>query len=116
MSVAISHDQLKNTIQTKFKLASFRPGQEEAIQRALSGQHLLVVMPTGAGKSLVYQLLALYFKGTTIVISPLIALMQDQVMSLKGLGIPATFINSSLPTSVQQDRLRRMIAGEVRLV
>lgn len=111
-----SQDQINETLNRKFGLSSFRPGQEEAIQQLLSGHSALVVMPTGAGKSLIYQLVALYETGTTIVISPLIALMQDQVANLTSLDIPAAFINSSLSAREQQDCLRRMIAGEFHLV
>ncbi|MCB9080064.1 MAG: DEAD/DEAH box helicase, partial [Anaerolineaceae bacterium] len=74
-----------------FGFESFRPGQEETIQRLLNGQHTLLVMPTGSGKSLAYQLPALLQPHLTLVISPLIALMQDQVDSLTQRDIPATF-------------------------
>jgi len=98
------------TLNNRFGLATFWPGQTEAIQNLLAGQHTLVVMPTGAGKSLVYQLTSLHRPGLTLVISPLIALMQDQVTSLTSRGIPATYINSTLPASEQNHRLRAMAA------
>ncbi len=99
-----------------FGFSSFRPGQVEAIQSLLAGRHTLVVMPTGAGKSLVFQLTALQRAGLTLVISPLIALMKDQVDALARRGIPATYINSALPTSEQNLRLQRLAQGEYRLV
>ena len=83
----------------------FRPGQEEAIDAILDGKDLLVVMPTGGGKSLIYQLPALVLDGVTIVISPLIALMKDQVDSMTRIGIPATFINSTISPEEAKDRL-----------
>jgi ATP-dependent DNA helicase RecQ len=87
---------ITTTMKKHFGFSSFRPGQSEAIRYLLSGQNALVVMPTGAGKSLVYQLTALHLEGLTLVLSPLIALMKDQVDSLTERGIPATFINSTL--------------------
>jgi ATP-dependent DNA helicase RecQ len=107
---------ITTTLNNRFGLAAFWPGQVEAIQNLLAGQHALVVMPTGAGKSLVYQLASLHRPGLTLVISPLIALMQDQVTSLTSRGIPATYINSTLPTSQQNHRLRAMAAGDFELV
>ncbi|MBE3068112.1 MAG: DEAD/DEAH box helicase [Chloroflexi bacterium] len=78
------------SLHTHFGFSSFRPGQEEGIQSLLAGNHTLVVMPTGAGKSLIFQLVALQFDGLTLVISPLIALMKDQVDNLTRRNIPAT--------------------------
>ncbi len=83
----------------------FRPGQEEAIDAILDGKDVLVVMPTGGGKSLIYQLPALVSDGVTIVISPLIALMKDQVDSMNKIGVPATFINSSISPDEAKERL-----------
>jgi len=80
----------------RFKLASFRPGQREVISAILDGHDCLCIMPTGGGKSLCYQLPAVARDGMTLVVSPLIALMKDQVDTLSALGIAATFINSSL--------------------
>src|SRR5690349_2618613 len=79
-----------------FGLTEFRPGQAEVVSAVLSGRNVVVVMPTGAGKSLCYQLPALLLPGVTLVVSPLIALMQDQVEQLEARGIAATFINSTL--------------------
>jgi ATP-dependent DNA helicase RecQ len=99
-----------------FGFSSFRPGQEEAIQSLLAGQHTLAVMPTGSGKSLIFQFAALHLPGTTLVISPLIALMMDQVDALSRRNIAATFINSTLSPAEQSKRMGKMAAGEYRLV
>src|SRR5258708_3600506 len=79
----------------RFGLAAFRPGQREIIEAVLAGRPTIAVLPTGAGKSLCYQLPAVALGGLSIVVSPLIALMKDQVDALNARGIPATFINSS---------------------
>ena len=96
------HDILK----TRFGYDSFRPLQEEIVGHVLAGKQSLVLMPTGGGKSLCYQLPAIALDGVTLVVSPLIALMKDQVDALQANGIPAAFINSSLRaadiTNVQQ--------------
>ncbi|MCX6376814.1 MAG: RecQ family ATP-dependent DNA helicase, partial [Armatimonadetes bacterium] len=107
---------LDTALRTSFGFSAFRPGQAEAIRSLLGGRHTLVVMPTGAGKSLVYQLAALQRPGVTLVISPLIALMQDQVTSLVRRRIPATFINSTLALPEQNRRLECLACGEYRLV
>lgn len=99
-----------------FGFDDFREGQEETIRRALNGQHSLLVMPTGSGKSLTYQLPALLLPGLTLVISPLIALMKDQVDSLTRAGLPATYINSSLPADEANRRVRAMLEGHVKLL
>jgi ATP-dependent DNA helicase RecQ len=83
----------------RFKLTSFRPGQREVIAAILDGQNCLCIMPTGGGKSLCYQLPAVARQKMSLVVSPLIALMKDQVDSLSALGIAATYINSSLTPS-----------------
>ncbi len=99
----------------RFGLTTFRPGQREVISTVLAGKDCLCVMPTGGGKSLCYQLPALALDGLTLVVSPLIALMKDQVDQLLSRGIPVTFINSTLPVQEQYDRLDRVAAGEFRL-
>jgi len=81
---------LTAALQTHFGFADFRLGQAEAIEHLLAGRNALVVMPTGSGKSLIYQLAALQLPGVALVISPLIALMQDQVDALTRRGLPAT--------------------------
>src|SRR5215510_868138 len=95
-----------------FNFPAFRPGQEEALDLALAGRDALVVMPTGSGKSLIYQLAALLLPGTALVISPLVALMKDQIDGLARRNIPATFINSSLDGAEQSRRLRALAAGQ----
>ncbi|MHB8793648.1 MAG: RecQ family ATP-dependent DNA helicase [Thermoleophilia bacterium] len=95
---------------------SFRPGQLEALEELHAAGRLLLVAPTGGGKSLIYQLPAVMNDGTTLVISPLISLMNDQVTALRARGIPATYLASTLDPEEQRDRLRRMEAGEYRLV
>jgi len=105
-----------NSYLSRFNLASFRPGQEEVIRAILAGEDCLCVMPTGGGKSLCYQLPAIVLDGLTLVVSPLIALMKDQVDQLQRLGLPVTFVNSTLSAAEQYARLERMAAGDFRLV
>ncbi len=99
-----------------FGFREFLDAQEEVISAILGGNDALVVMPTGGGKSLCYQLPALMMEGITIVVSPLIALMKDQVDALERRGIAAALINSTLSLTEQQDRIRRLAAGEFKLV
>ncbi len=96
----------------RFGLDSFRPGQKDVIDAVLRGEDCLCIMPTGGGKSLCYQLPSVARSGTTLVVSPLIALMKDQVDSLNELGISAAFVNSALSGNEQEERLLRFIAGE----
>jgi ATP-dependent DNA helicase RecQ len=112
----MSQTDLASALQRHFGFPSFRPGQGEALQSLREGRHTLVVMPTGAGKSLVFQLGALLREGLTLVVSPLIALMKDQVDALERRGIAATYINSALPVSEQNARLQRLAQGAYRLV
>jgi ATP-dependent DNA helicase RecQ len=100
----------------RFGYADFRPGQESILEALLAGHNVLAVMPTGSGKSLCYQLPALLGNSCTLVISPLIALMQDQVDSLQAQGIAATFINSSLAATEQHRRMLACQAGKYRLL
>jgi ATP-dependent DNA helicase RecQ len=100
----------------RFRLSSFRPGQREVISALLAGQDCLCIMPTGGGKSLCYQLPSIARAGLTLVVSPLIALMKDQVDSLTALDIAATYINSSLSPAEAFDRMNRMAAGQFDLV
>lgn len=88
-----------------FGYDSFRKGQEDIINEILAGKDALAIMPTGAGKSVCYQVPALLLSGITLVISPLISLMQDQVKSLNEAGIHAAFINSSLQGSVKKNNM-----------
>ena len=103
-------------LQSHFGHTAFRPGQEEIVQTIASGKQALVIMPTGGGKSLCYQLPALLMEGTAIVISPLISLMQDQVDALSKKGINATFINSTLPPKEQHARIQALQQGIHSLV
>ena len=99
-----------------FGFREFLDAQEEVINAITGGADALVVMPTGGGKSLCYQLPALLLEGTTVVVSPLIALMKDQVDALQRRGIAATLINSSLGPDEQRDRIRALARGEFKLV
>ena len=99
-----------------FGLKEFRPGQKNVIDTVLAGRDTLCIMPTGGGKSLCYQLPTIAREGVTIVISPLIALMKDQVDALQAREIPATFINSSLTLEQQQTRIHGMTDGQYKLV
>ncbi|WP_462408710.1 DNA helicase RecQ [Neobacillus sp. Marseille-QA0830] len=99
-----------------FGYHSFRKGQEQAIQSILAGQNTICVMPTGGGKSICYQIPALILQGTTVVISPLISLMKDQVDSLVQVGIPATFINSSLSYQEANQRIEAAKHGAYKLL
>ena len=99
-----------------FGFPSFRPGQREIVTAVLAGRDCVGTMPTGAGKSLTYQLAARILKGTTLVVSPLIALMKDQVDGLAEIGMRATFLNSSLDPAERADRIERMRRGEYELV
>lgn len=85
------------TLKTYFGHDTFRPGQEAVIDSLLSGRDVMAVMPTGAGKSACYQVPALMLEGVTLVISPLISLMKDQVNTLTQSGVPAAYINSPCP-------------------
>jgi len=95
---------------------TFRPGQEQIITSLLKGKDTLAIMPTGAGKSLCFQIPALLLPGTTLVVSPLISLMKDQVDALGGLDIPATFINSSLTTAQVSERIYKARCGHYKII
>ena len=103
-------------LHSAFGYQSFRKGQEEAINAALNGQDALVVMATGNGKSLCYQIPALCFDGLTLVISPLISLMKDQVDQLQANGIEADFLNSSQTLQQQQQVQNKLISGQLKLL
>lgn len=107
---------LHAALQQHFNFSAFRPGQQAAIEHVLAQRNTLVVMPTGAGKSLIYQLAALLLPGTALVFSPLIALMKDQIDALARRGIAATFINSSLDAAEQARRIRSLSNGDYQLV
>ena len=99
-----------------FGFTSFRPLQEEIIRDSLAGKDVFALLPTGGGKSLCFQLPALARGGLTVVVSPLIALMKDQVDALQAAGVPATFLNSSLVAGEGRERLRGLHQGEYRLL
>ena len=110
-------DALTRTLSEGFGLDAFRPWQREAIEALLDGsRRVLLVAPTGGGKSLCYQLPAALLGGTSIVISPLIALMEDQVRSLEARGIPATYLASTLSFEERQERSALLRRGHYRLV
>jgi ATP-dependent DNA helicase RecQ len=107
----------KEILHGYFGYQEFRGKQEEIIQRTLyDKKHSLVIMPTGSGKSLCYQIPAMLFESGTIVISPLIALMQDQVDALRKKGIKAGFINSTLSKQERDQRLRQFVEGKIKLL
>jgi ATP-dependent DNA helicase RecQ len=112
---ASSHS-LASSLKQHFGFEEFRPGQEAIVRDILDGRDVLAIMPTGGGKSLCFQLPAVLHGGLTLVISPLIALMQDQVRLLQDHGIEATFINSSLPHSEIAVRLQATNAGKYKLL
>lgn len=109
-------EKIEQHLKQYFGHDAFLPGQQEIIEEALAGRDAFVLMPTGAGKSLIYQFSALTLPGLTVVVSPLIALMQDQVDRLKVNGIPATFINSSLNNSERMQREKAAINGRIKLL
>ncbi len=112
MKVQSAHTVLHET----FGYEGFRGLQQEVIEHALAGKHALVVMPTGSGKSLCYQIPALVRSGCTIVISPLIALMHDQVTALQQLGVAAAALNSTLTPAQQAEVEREWLDGKLRLL
>ena len=116
MPDAPDRSRLLDLLHTTFGHKDFRPGQEPVVVQAVSGKDLLVVMPTGAGKSLCFQLPALYLGGLSVVVSPLIALMKDQVDGLQQQGVAAAFINSSISVSERDERLEAALRGETRLL
>jgi len=110
--------ELHAALHTLFGFPAFRPGQREACVAALAGRDVLVVMPTGSGKSLCYQLPALLREDVTVVVSPLVALMQDQVEALaaRGLGEQVALVNAQQDRSANAETMRRAAAGELRLL
>ena len=114
--IAISDDPKRRILKDVFGFDDFRPGQAMAIETLLAGRPVLTVMPTGAGKSLCYQVPALVLGGLTIVVSPLVALMQDQVAALRLAGVAADTINSSIERDENIAAWRRVTASETRLL
>ncbi|MBY0097895.1 DNA helicase RecQ [Mesobacillus maritimus] len=109
-------EKARELLQTYFGYPSFRIGQEQAISSVLQGNNTVCVMPTGGGKSIVYQIPALILPGTTLVISPLISLMKDQVDTLHQLGISAAFINSSLSAQEAAETMEEAVHGGYKLL
>lgn len=103
-------------LETIFGFSSFRPGQREVVEHLVTGRDALVVMPTGAGKSLCYQLAGALKEGVTLVVSPLIALMDDQVRGLERTGLPTTAIHSGISAAEQRARIEAMWAGDYKVV
>jgi ATP-dependent DNA helicase RecQ len=103
-------------LRQRFGFDEFRPAQKQVVDNIFDGRSVLAVMPTGSGKSLCYQLPALALPGLTLVVSPLIALMKDQVDQLVHLGLPATVINSSISREQQRHRLEQAASGKIKLL
>lgn len=111
-----SREKAKELLRSVFGFDSYRPGQEEIIRAALEGRDVLAVLPTGGGKSLCYQLPAVVLEGLTVVVSPLIALMRDQLMGLQELGIAAEALNSSLEGDAYYAAAEAVRSGKARLL
>lgn len=116
MNIEQKKEQLSELLKLHYGFKAFWPGQEQVIDHVLAGQSSVVIMPTGGGKSLCYQLPALVLDGVTIVISPLIALMKDQVDSMIKIGIPATFVNSAITPNEAYNRLIAVKNGQYKLL
>jgi ATP-dependent DNA helicase RecQ len=112
----LSFAKALDVLQRYYGYGAFRPAQEDIIRSLLAGHDTVAIMPTGAGKSICFQVPAMLLKGITLVVSPLISLMKDQVDALTEQGIPATFINSSLTPAEARNRLTAIAAGRFRLV
>src|SRR2546423_1421463 len=106
----------RRVLKSAFGYDNFRPGQEAAVSAILAGRDTVVVLTTGGGKSLCFQVPALILPGLTVVVSPLISLMKDQVDALTARGLPAAFINSTLTAGQVSDRLARVDRGEIKLL
>jgi len=115
---ALSHNlfQARTVLAERFGYPRFRSSQLRVLAPLLGGRHVLAVLPTGAGKSLCYQVPALLAEGLTLVVSPLISLMQDQVASLRKRGIAAAYLNSTLAQADRRTILRLALSGQVRLL
>ena len=109
-------DAARDVLRARFGFPDFRPGQERAVTAVLAGRDTLVVLPTGGGKSVCYQVPALLLPGITVVVSPLISLMKDQVDALLARGIAATFVNSTLTSAEVSERMARVARGNVKML
>ena len=107
----MTYNKAKSILKKFYGYNDFRPGQQKVVQSILSGQDTVAIMPTGAGKSVCFQIPALLFSGVTLVVSPLISLMKDQVDSLRQIGISAVYINSSVSRAELMENLRGIAAG-----
>lgn len=116
LAAAPSLAEARNVLEEVFGYTSFRPHQAEIIEALIGGGDVLALMPTGGGKSLCYQIPSLVRRGTGIVVSPLIALMQDQVDALKEAGVRAAFLNSSQDRTTQDAIERQLVAGSLDLL
>ena len=112
----IDDTEIREALRRHFHHDAFRTGQQEAVRECVEGRDVVVIMPTGSGKSICYQLAAMLLPGTTLVVSPLIALMKDQTDALGELDIPSTFINSSVSAGEMSLRLSGLAAGLFKLV
>ncbi|WP_293124507.1 DNA helicase RecQ [Microcoleus sp. bin38.metabat.b11b12b14.051] len=113
---SLAPSSLEQSLKHFFGYDSFRPGQREIVEAALQQRDMMIVMPTGGGKSLCFQLPALLKPGLTVVVSPLIALMQDQVEALQDNGIGATFLNSTLSAMETRSRSTAILEGKIKLL
>ena len=116
MSESVSRQTLLSTLKRVFGYDAFRPGQEDVVHALLDGRDALAVMPTGAGKSICFQLPALLLDGVTLVVSPLISLMKDQVQSLVENGVKAAYLNASLTQKQAELVLNRMTRGAYKII
>ena len=114
--MAVPIEQAQLALQQLFGYEDFRAGQREVVEALLSGRDVLAVMPTGAGKSVCYQIPAVVMRGVALVVSPLVSLMGDQVRNLAGVGISAAYVNSSMTLPEQRDTLKRAQNGEFDLL
>jgi len=106
----------REILERYFGYGEFRPGQEALIDSVLAGRDVFGIMPTGGGKSICYQVPALILPGITLVVSPLISLMRDQVLALKTAGVPAAYINSTLSSTQMQAVYRNLLAGKYKII
>lgn len=112
----MTYNKAKSILKKFYGYDDFRPGQQKVVQSILSGQDTVAIMPTGAGKSVCFQIPALLFSGVTLVVSPLISLMKDQVDSLRQIGISAVYINSSVSRAELMESLRGIAAGFYKII
>src|SRR4051812_12227738 len=113
---AATLDAARGMLRERFGFGDFRPGQAEVVERLLAGRSVLTIFPTGAGKSICYQLPALLLEGVTLVVSPLIALMKDQIDFLKGRGVAAERLDSSLGLDEYRRVMSALTGGQLKLL